>query len=214
MKARARIPAPEAVAPEPEIAEAQAVESAPAEIVAASVPEVVEISASQDLPPPLASASPEAEIVETSASESLASLEPEAIETAPAVAAPEAVHAAVEKTVVEDRTKFVQVKTAAEEATAAVEASFGAARDGVIALNVKALEAIKDEADANLDMLASLARAKSISQVIALQTEFARQRFEYSAAHARKLAELLRKVADETAAPIKAHVAKTFKIAV
>ncbi len=105
-------------------------------------------------------------------------------------------------------------KTAAEEATAAVGASFGAARDGVIAFNVKAIEAIKDEADANLDMLASLAGAKSISQVIALQTEFARQRFEHAATRAKELAELMRKVADETSAPIKAHVAKTFKIAV
>ena len=122
--------------------------------------------------------------------------------------------AIVEKGLVEGRANFAHAKTAAEEAAAAVEASFGAARDGVIALNVKALEAIKAETDANIDMLTSLVGAKTVSDLVTLQSEFTRKRFEGAAAHVKSFAELMRKVADDTAAPIKAHVAKTFNVAV
>jgi phasin len=124
------------------------------------------------------------------------------------------VRALVEKGLVESRAKFAEVKAVAEEASAAVEASYSAARDGVVALNVKAIEALKAGAEANFDLIASLASAKSVSELVTLQTEFARKRFEDATTRAKALAELARKVADETAAPIKAHVAKTFKTAV
>ncbi len=160
------------------------------------------------------------EAVEVSAAPELEILEQH--ETAKAVEAPVAaaevladnVRDVVEQGIVEGRAKFAEVKSAAAEAAAAVEASLGAARQGVLAFNVKAIEAIKADSAANFDMLTSIAGAKSISELITLQTEFARQRFELAASRAKELAALARKVADETAAPIKAHVAKAFKIAV
>ena len=83
-----------------------------------------------------------------------------------------------------------------------------------MAFNVKAIEAMKAGADANFDFVASLASAKSMSEWVTLQSDFAAKRYEAAASQAKALAELARKVADETAAPLKAHVAKTFKIAV
>jgi phasin len=122
--------------------------------------------------------------------------------------------ALIEKGLAESRAKFAQAKTAAEEASAAVEASYGAARDGVVAFNVKAIEALKASADANFDLLTSLASAKSISELVTLHGEFARKQFEETSAHAKALAELAGKVANDTVAPFKAHVARTFKTAV
>jgi phasin len=122
--------------------------------------------------------------------------------------------ALIEKGLAESRAKFVQVKSAAEEASAAVEASFGAAHVGVVAFNVKAIEALKAGADANFDLLVSLASAKSISEFVTLQGEFARKQFEETSAQAKALAELAGKVANDTVAPFKAHVARTFKTAV
>jgi len=119
----------------------------------------------------------------------------------------------VETSLVESRAKFAQVQTAASEASAAVEASYDAARGGVVAFNVKAIEAFKAGADANFDLIASMASAKSLSELVTLQSEFARKRYEETSSHARALAELARKVADETFSPLKAHVAKTFKVA-
>ena len=122
--------------------------------------------------------------------------------------------ALIERGLAESRAKFAQAKTAAEEASAALEASYGAARDGVVAFNVKAIEALKAGADANFDLLTSLASAKSISELVSLQGEFARKQFEETSAHAKALAELAGKVANDTVAPFKAHVARTFKTAV
>ena len=143
-------------------------------------------------------------------------------ETAKAIEAPmaaakvagENVRTLVEKGIVETRARYTQAKSVAEETSAAVEASFGATRDGVIAFNVKTIEAIKADADANFELFKSLAAAKSVSEVVTLQTEFARKRFEEASSRSKELAELARKVADQAVAPIKAHVAKTFKVAV
>ena len=168
-------------------------------------------------------------VAETSAPGSVAEVEVAAIETATveaatakAVEAPKAVAtdvrenvgALVEKGIVETRAKYAQAKSVAEEATAAVEASLGATRDGVIAFNVKALDAVKAGAEAQFDFFKSLVCAKSMSELVTLHTEFARSRFEDASARSKELAELARKVADEAVAPIKAHVAKTFKVAV
>ncbi len=120
----------------------------------------------------------------------------------------------VEKGLVEARAKYAKAKSAAEETSHAVEASYGAAQKGVIAFNVKAIEAVKAGAAANFDLFASLAGAKTLSELVTLNTEFARKRFEDASARGKELAELARKVADEASAPIKAHVAKSFKVAV
>ena len=126
----------------------------------------------------------------------------------------ENVRAIVEKGVVETRAKFAQAKSVAEETTAAVEASLGAAREGVLAFNVKALASVKAAAEAQFDLFKALASAKSMSELVTLHSEFVRSRFEEASASSKELAELARKVADEAVAPIKAHVAKTFKVAV
>jgi phasin len=122
--------------------------------------------------------------------------------------------ALVEKGLVESRAKFAEAKTVAEESTAAVEASCDAARDGVVAFNVKAIENMKAGVDANFDLVLTLALAKTLSEMVTAQTEFARKRLEETSAQAKELGELARKIADQTIAPIKAHVAKTFKVAV
>ncbi len=122
--------------------------------------------------------------------------------------------ALVEKSIIDSHAKFNQAKTVAEEASAAVEASFDAARDGLVALNAKSLEAIKAGADANFGFALSFASAKTASELLALQSEFARKHFEEASSQAKAMTELARKVADETIAPLKAHVSKTFKIAV
>ncbi len=155
-------------------------------------------------------------VAETPSFASVAAETVETVEAPQAVATDisENVRAMVGKGIVDTRAKFAQAKSAAEEATAAVEASLGAAREGVIALNVKALDSVKSAAEAQFELFKSLASAKSMSEFVTLHTEFARARFEEASARSKELAEFARKVADETVAPIKAHVAKTFKVAV
>jgi phasin len=126
----------------------------------------------------------------------------------------EKARALLEKSLVEGRANFAKAKSVANEATSAIEASYGAAKDGVVEFNLKAIEAIKASADANFELFKSLAGAKSISEFVTLQTEFSRKQFETAYAQSKDLAVLARKVADDAVAPIKAHVSKTLKIAV
>jgi phasin len=121
------------------------------------------------------------------------------------------VRALMEKSLHETRARYAKTKSAAEEASSAVESSYGAARDGVAQFNVKAIEALKSDAEANFAFLASLSSVKSISDMITLNTEFVRKRFEEATARAKAFSEMARKVADEAASPIRDQVAKTVK---
>lgn len=132
---------------------------------------------------------------------------------APVAAATGDIRALFEKGLIQTRARYADASTAAQEASAAVDASLGAVQHGVAAFHAKAIEALTTGAHAQFDHLVSLASAKSLSELVALQSEFARKRFEDAATQAKQLSELARKVAGESVAPIQAHVAKTFKAA-
>jgi phasin len=201
------VEAPVLEAPVAEFVAAPEAQFAPpaAEVEALVAPEIVETPAPVVPPPPVEDAAP--------APAPAASMEAVAA-TADFKDYGDKARALIEKGLVESRAKFAQVKTVAEEASSTVEASYDAARDGVVAFNVRAIEALKAGANANFDLLASLASAKSISELVTLQSEFARKQFEETSAQAKALAELAGKVANDTVAPFKAHVARTFKTAV
>jgi phasin len=139
--------------------------------------------------------------------------------TAPQVAAPveeiqQSVRSALEKSVVESRAAFAKAKTHADEAASAFEVSFAAAKDGAFAINAKALEALRANADANFDFLKSVFAARSLSDVIALQTEFARKQVETMTSQTKDIGALTQKAMADAVEPIKEQVAKSLKIAV
>jgi phasin len=121
--------------------------------------------------------------------------------------------ALVEKSLHETRARYAKTKSAVEEASSAMETSLGAAREGMSQLNVKAIEALKSDAEAHFDLMTSLVSVKSMSDMITLNTEFVRKRFEEATARAKTFSEMARKIADETASPIREQVAKTAKFA-
>jgi phasin len=121
---------------------------------------------------------------------------------------------ALEKGVAESRAAFAKAKIAADEATSAYEVSFAAAKDGALAINAKAFEALRANADANFDFLKAVFAAKSLSDVITLQTEFARKQVETLTSQSKDLGALTQKAVTDAVEPIKEQVAKSFKIAV
>jgi phasin len=121
---------------------------------------------------------------------------------------------ALEKGVVESRAAFAKAKTHADETASAFEVSFAAAKDGALAINAKALEALRANADANFDFLKSVFAAKSLSDVIALQTEFARKQVETMTSQTKDIGALTQKAMADAVGPIKERMAKSFKIAV
>ena len=149
----------------------------------------------------------------------LAPVIPQASEAAAAIGEPvaevqESIRNALEKGVVESRAAFIKAKAAADEAASAFELSLAAARDGALAINTKAFEALRANAEANFDFLRAAFAAKSLSDLVALQAEFARKQVEAVAGQTKDIGALTQKTVAETVEPIREQVAKSFKIAV
>jgi len=132
----------------------------------------------------------------------------------PAAEMQESVRTALEKGVTESRAAFGRAKASAADAANAFELSFAAAKDGVVAINAKALEALRANAEANLDFIKASCAVKTLSELIALQSEFVRKRVDAVTVQFKDLGALAQKTMIETIEPVKEQVAKSFKIAV
>jgi phasin len=121
--------------------------------------------------------------------------------------------AAAEKGLAETRSAYVKVKVTAGETADALETSYAAARAGVAAINAKALESLTANVEANLDFVRSAFAVGGVADYLALQSEFTRARLEAVAGQAKAIGELAQKTALESMEPIKAQVAKNFKLA-
>jgi phasin len=122
--------------------------------------------------------------------------------------------AVAEKGLTQTRAAYAKAKTNADEATYALEASYEAAKSGVLAINAKAFEALRANADANFDFFKAACAVKNVADYVALQSEFARKQIEAIAGQSKEIGALTQKLAAETAEPIKEQVAKSFNIAV
>jgi phasin len=132
----------------------------------------------------------------------------------PVVEIQESFRSALEKSVAESRAAFAKAKTAADEAASAFEVSLAAAKDGAVAINAKGFEALRANADANFDFFKAVFAARSLSDVIALQTEYARKQVETFTSQSKDFGALTRKAMADAVEPIKEQVAKSFKVAV
>jgi hypothetical protein len=124
------------------------------------------------------------------------------------------VRAAVEKGVGESRAALEQAKVSADEAATAFQQSYAAARDGVIAINAKALEALRVNAEANFNFMKAAFAVKSLPDLIALQSEFTRKQVDALTVQTKDIGALTQKTVTSAMEPIKEQVAKSFKIAV
>ena len=132
----------------------------------------------------------------------------------PALETQETVRNVTEKGVVESRAAFVKAKVSAKDAANAFELSFAAAKDGVLAFNTKAFAAVRTNTKTSLDFVKASLTAKSVSDFVALQSEFARKQTDAVVVQFQEFAELAKNTVVETLQPIKDQVTKSFKIAV
>jgi phasin len=126
----------------------------------------------------------------------------------------ESARAALEKGVADSRAALVKAKGSADEAANAFELSFAAAKDGAVAINAKALEALRANAEANFEFVKASLTAKSLSDLVALQSEFARKQVDAMTGQAKDISALTQKTMVSAIEPLKDQMAKSFKIAV
>src|ERR1051325_2246648 len=126
---------------------------------------------------------------------------------------PNAFRELAEKSVTQARDTYAKLKTAAEDATDLVESTVEAAREGAFALSVKALDAAKTNSDASFALARELFGARTLSEVIELQSAFARRLFESTTAQIKESQERAEKVVTDTTKPVAEKVEKSLRAA-
>lgn len=130
---------------------------------------------------------------------------------APSLEVPAVFREFAEKSVSQARDAYAKMKTATEEATGLAEETFENARDGAMAMGVKAIDAAKTNSDASFALVRDMFGAKSMSDLVELQSAFARKQFETMAEQMKELQALGEKYITTTTRPVSAKVEKTFK---
>jgi phasin len=123
---------------------------------------------------------------------------------------PEQMRALAEKGVSQARDSYTKFKDAAETHNGTIEAVFGSVSKGASEYSAKMLEFMQTNTTAALDFAQELVAVKSLPQAGEIWTGYTRKQFETLTAQAKELAELSKKIATETAEPIKAGASKIF----
>lgn len=116
---------------------------------------------------------------------------------------PEMFRNVAEQSLTQTREAYARMKSAAEEATDALEESFGKSRDGVLEFQKKSLEISQANADATFDLARQLLGVTSVTDAVQLQTAFMRERFESLVDYSKDVQATCEKVANEAAKPAK-----------
>jgi phasin len=129
----------------------------------------------------------------------------------PAFDVPSAFRDLAEKSVTTARDTYAKLKSATDDATGLVEETFETAREGAFALGVKTLDVAKSNTDASFAFARDLFGAKTVSEVIELQSSFARQQFDTLTEQFKEFQALGEKFVTDTTRPVTEKVEKTMK---
>ena len=116
-----------------------------------------------------------------------------------------------EKGATQTKEAYAKMKEAAEDATKTVEATLESAQAGSVELGLKAIEALRTNAENSLSHMEALLGVKSVSELFELQTAFLRKQAEVAVEQAKTLQETSKKVAEKVAAPGKSAAEKAMK---
>ncbi len=116
-----------------------------------------------------------------------------------------------EKGAAQTKEAYAKMKEAAEGASKTVEATFESAQAGSVELGLKAIEALRTNAENSLSHMEALLGVKSVSELFELQTAFLRKQAEVAVEQAKTLQETSKKVAEKVSAPGKSAAEKAMK---
>ncbi len=129
----------------------------------------------------------------------------------PAFEVPTGVREFAEKSIEKAKENYAVMKTAAEEATDMLEDSYETSRQGVLEINMKALDAAKVSTDATFAYAKDMMAVKTLAEAVELQTAFVHQQFDSLVAQAKEMQELVSKVATDSSQPAKDVFQKSIK---
>ena len=124
---------------------------------------------------------------------------------------PTAVRDFAEQSIEKAKDSYAKMKTAAEDATDILEDSYESSRQGVLEINMKALDAAKTSTDSAFAFYKDMLSVKSVAQAIELQSAFAHKQFDTAIAQTKEMQELVTKIATEATQPAKNAFEKSVK---
>lgn len=108
-----------------------------------------------------------------------------------------------EKGVEQSKEAYAKLKTNAEQTQKTFEASFETAKTVSSDLSLKTIATLRANAEAGFSHLEALVGAKSLSEVVELQTAFLRKHVEASVEQAKDFQAVASKAAEDVAKPFK-----------
>jgi phasin len=116
-----------------------------------------------------------------------------------------------EKGVEQSKEAYAKMKTGAEETQKALETTIETAKTVSGDLSLKTISAMRANAEIGFAHLEALVGAKSISEVIELQTSFLRKRVEMAVEQVKEVQAVTTKAAEDVSRPIKTAFDKAVK---
>jgi phasin len=121
------------------------------------------------------------------------------------------IRAFAEKGVEQSKEAYAKLKTGAVETQKALESTYATAKTVSGDLTLRTIAALRANAEANFSHLEALVSAKSLSEVVELQTTFLRKRAELAVEQTKDFQAVTTKAAEEVAAPFKTAFEKAMK---
>jgi len=121
------------------------------------------------------------------------------------------IRAFAEKGVEQSKEAYAKLKTGAEETQKVLESTFETAKTVSGDLSLKTIAALRANAEAGFSHLEALVGAKSLSEVVELQTSFLRKRVELAVEQAKEFQTVASKAAEDVSKPIKTAFEKALK---
>ncbi len=116
-----------------------------------------------------------------------------------------------DKSLEQSKEAYAKVKAGTEEAQKALETTFETAKTASNDLSLKTIAALRANAEASFAHLEALVAAKSLSEVVELQSAYLRKRVEMTVEQAKDFQAATSKAAEELAQPIKVAFEKALK---
>lgn len=121
------------------------------------------------------------------------------------------IRAFAERGVEQSKEAYAKLRVGAEEAQKALESTYETAKSVSSELSLKTLAAVRANADAGFSHIEALISARSLSELIELQTSFLRKHVELAVEQAKDLQSSASKAAEEVGKPVKAVFEKAWK---
>jgi phasin len=116
-----------------------------------------------------------------------------------------------EKGVEQSKEAYAKLKTGAEETQKALESSFETVKAVSSDLSLKTISVLRTNAEVGFSHLEALVAAKTLSEVVELQTAFLRKRVEMGVEQAKDFQATATKAAEDVTKPMKTAFEKAMK---